>query len=249
MPDQQASPAPGSPPAPPGFLDDQREFFDKLITEQWDEYSDPAWDAVRRREVELALRRTGPVRRVIDLGCGCGFHDVALAQSEGVVEVRGVDYSERSVETAEREYPHASVERVAADVFTLPQADYDLAVSFQVIEHLRDAEAFMRACASQVRPGGFVAICTPNSHRLDNRLRELRRRPTVLLDPQHFQEFSREDLRRLGDQAGLELLGIDGYGLSVRVRGRELVPRRVHLRVGQIFPAIANGLCATYRVR
>ena len=32
----------------PEFLDDQRQFFDELITREWDTYQSPDWDRRRR---------------------------------------------------------------------------------------------------------------------------------------------------------------------------------------------------------
>lgn len=232
----------------PEFVEDQREFFDRLVTEAWRAYEDPAWDAVRRREVALALGETQP-RSVIDLGCGCGFHDIEFAEA-GVQRIEGVDYSAKSIEVAQREYPHPRVERKVGNVLDLPPGDFDLAVSFQVLEHLRDPVAFLRACAEQVRPGGRVVACTPNRRRLQNRLLALRDRPPALLDPQHHAEYSPDDLRRLGREAGLAPLRVRGYGLSLVLPrlGWQVMPRALHLRLGAVATPVANGLCATYRV-
>src|SRR5919198_1558461 len=87
----------------PTYLEDQREFFDSLITEDWDSYHSAAWDRTRRAEV-AEIMRVAPARRVLDVGCGCGFHDVVIAEHPDIVEVVAVDYSPRSIEVAEREY-------------------------------------------------------------------------------------------------------------------------------------------------
>lgn len=230
------------------YREDQREFFDSLVTADWDAYRDPAWDRARRFELDR-LFAIVDVRRVIDLGCGVGFHDLEMARDHGVEEVLGVDYSERSIEAAEREYPHPRVRRRVADLFELAPGNFDLAVSFQVIEHLPRADRFLAACANQVRSGGWVGVFTPNRLRLSNRLLGLQGRELELADPQHFREYSRRELEELGRDTGLAPVAHFGYGLSAIVPrlGWELVPRRGSLRLGWLLPAVASGICVVFR--
>jgi 2-polyprenyl-3-methyl-5-hydroxy-6-metoxy-1,4-benzoquinol methylase len=227
---------------------DQREFFDRLITEDWDTYADPAWDRRRRLEVDKLFRHVSP-RRIIDVGCGSGFHDREMAQRPGVAEVFGIDYSERSVETAEREFPHPNVTRRAADVFELPEGDFDLAVSFQVIEHVSDARAFLEACRRQVRSGGWVAAITPNQLRSDNRFARLRGRELQLIDPQHFTEFTPASLRQVAAELKLEPLATEGFGLSFTAPkiGRQVVPRRAGEVLGPLLRPLAEGFLQVWR--
>ena len=66
---------------------------------------------------------------------------IRKGQIDGIEKVVGIDYSEKSIETAEREYPHPLIERYVSDFlkdkeFILDKGPFDLVVSFQVIEHL-----------------------------------------------------------------------------------------------------------------
>src|SRR5690606_19746299 len=56
-------------------------------------------------------------------------------------------------------------------------------LSFQVIEHLADAHAFLVALAARLAPGGTFVVTTPN------RLR------TISENPYHVREFTAEELR------------------------------------------------------
>jgi SAM-dependent methyltransferase len=227
---------------------DQRSFFDELITGSWESYHDPLWDETRRLEVAELFARVSP-RTVLDVGCGCGFHDILMAEQEGVDHVDGIDYSGRSVEVAQREYPHPRVHRRVADVFAESAVGYDLVVSFQVIEHLRDQIGFLRACARLVRSRGWIAVATPNRLRLDNRVRLACRRQPVLVDPMHFRELSHEELRALGCAADLEPVDSFGHGLSLTLPrlNRQIVPPRRGVRLGRRVPRIANQMCALFR--
>jgi 2-polyprenyl-3-methyl-5-hydroxy-6-metoxy-1,4-benzoquinol methylase len=230
------------------YQPDQREFFDRLITEDWDTYADPAWDRRRRLEVAKLFKHVSP-RRVLDVGCGSGFHDLEMALRPGVEEVVGIDYSTRSIERAESEYPHPAVSRRVADVFELDPGDFDLAVSFQVIEHVPDARAFLEACRRQVRSGGWVAAITPNKLRGDNRWRRFRGKELDLIDPQHHTEFTPEELRSVAAGLALEPVATEGFGMTFHAPkvGRQVVPRRAGELLGPLLPPLADGFLQVWR--
>ena len=232
------------------FTEDQRAFFDRLITEEWDTYLDPVWNASRHFEVDRLFERISP-KRIIDVGCGCGYHDVLMADVAGVTEVLGLDYSEKSIETANRVYAHPKVTRIVGDVRDDDQAGggFDLAVSFQVIEHLADARGFLAHCARRVRPGGWVAAATPNRKRLFNRLIGLFGAKPRLADTQHYTEFTPEELAGIGRTAGLEVEGWFGYGLSLKVPklGWNLVPRQGGIGLGHRLPSVSDVFCIIFR--
>jgi SAM-dependent methyltransferase len=230
------------------FMPDQRSFFDELITNDWPTYISAEWDLTRTIEAREVLRRA-PARRVIDIGCGCGFHDRVLADHPGVAHVVGIDYSEKSIETAEREYPHARVTRRTVDVDELPPGDFDLAVSFHVIEHVVDPVAFLRTCRGQVAPGGRVAVVTPNRLRMDNAYRSLRGYPLLREDRQHFREYTIRDLKRLGERADLRYESSFGYGLSFTapVLERQVIPWRAGIDLGRFVPSLAFRIGVVFR--
>lgn len=232
------------------YREDQRGFFDELITRDWNSYLDQRWATARTFEVRAIMSRVGVARDVLDVGCGCGFHDVALAEHPGVERVVGIDPSARSIEVADREYAHPKVARRVADVLELPAPGrFDLVVSFQVIEHLRRQEEFLRACAGQARPGGIVAVATPNRRSLVNRLRTVAGRPPEFVDPQHFAELDAAELKAMGSLAGLESFAVLGRGLTIPLpkTGRTLLTHGVALRAGAIAPGLADVICVLFR--
>jgi SAM-dependent methyltransferase len=236
----------------PQFLPDQREFFDRLVTDDWETYDNPAWDGQRRREVAAILSRV-PARRVLDVGCGCGFHDVEIAEWPGVEEVVGIDYSPRSVEVAEREYPHPRVRRAVADIFELQPEDdsFDLVASFQVIEHLTDPFRFLESCLRHLRPGGALAIVTPNRLRLDNRLRSAFGKELRLVDPQHFQEYTPRELRDLAAPLPLEPAATVGLtaALTVPRVHVQAVPPRLGRALAALAPPVSSSFAQVWRRR
>lgn len=232
----------------PEFMADQRRFFDEVITQDWDAYDNPRWELTRHFELDHLFRLVAP-RRIIDIGCGCGWHDKWMAEQHGVTEVVGVDYSDKSIEAAERVYPHPQVHRFVADVRELPAGEFDLAVSFQVIEHLTDTGEFLRLSAAQVRPGGWIAVATPNRLRLANRIRKLFGLQIRLCDPQHHCEFIASELRALGEEQGLLYVAHFGYGMDVHMPrvGWPVMPFSLGLNAGYWLPALADCFMVIFR--
>lgn len=196
------------------FLADQREYYDELITEDWETYLIEDLFRLWRFEVARLFSRVRPAT-ILNLGCGCGYHDCLMAEYPFVKRIDAVDYSPRSIEKAEKHYPHPKVRRRVADFLTLrPEEPYDLVVSYQVIEHLEDPEAFMRLKADCCRPGGSVAVFTVNRMRPYNRVQARYGKPPVMEDPMHKQEFTADELRALGSRAGLIPRSTFSYALS-----------------------------------
>jgi SAM-dependent methyltransferase len=232
----------------PHFVKDQRQFFDELVTEDWHTYISPDWDYVRRYEIDRLFRRVRPAT-ILDVGCGCGFHDLKMADYPFVREVVGIDYSSKSIEAAEREYAHPKVNRIACDFMEYPrQRVFDLVVSFQVIEHLENPDAFMAFCRDVCAEGGHVAVFTPNRLRWRNRVLRVRGRREQLCDTQHDREYAIQDLRRLAAPARLVAAGWFGYTLAAT--GVPWIDRRrveTRTALGRWLPWAANGICMLFR--
>ncbi len=82
--------------------------------------------------------------RVLDIGCGIGAvaHHVATTCNAKVV---GIDYSERNLEQARRQFSHPNVEYCLGDVTQgLPPGPYDVVILSNVLEHLAGRPEFLR---------------------------------------------------------------------------------------------------------
>ncbi len=197
----------------PSYLSDQRRFFDEKVTEDWETYKSSDWDYTRLFEIQQLFYRVRPAR-ILDVGCGCGFHDVAMAKYPFVESVHAIDYSEQSILKANATYPDPKVQRTAKDFYTFsPERQYDLVASFEVFEHFNKPDGFMNSCARSCAAGGVVAICTPNRLRLDNRIRMLSGQQPSLIAVMHYREYTPQEVFQIGKQFGLEPLGYFGYGI------------------------------------
>ena len=224
------------------YLPDQREYFDLQISEDWEDYASEEWDRVRRFEVARLFAFVRPAR-ILDVGCGCGFHDREMGEVDFVERVDAIDYSAKSVEKAEEHYPHAKVRRWVGDLEELEtDAGYDLVTSFQVVEHAPSAEVFLRRCGDLCGPGGHVAVFTVNRLRPYNRKRMRQGKAAELEDPMHRVEFVLSELEALGRGCGLEPARSFSYAADA-----PRIPGWARVWAGYYFPRLATRIAVVFR--
>ena len=82
---------------------------------------------------------------VLDIGCGTGYGCKIL--SEQARSVLGVDYSAEAVEFCRKNFTASNIEYLKMDA-AQPKLDkqFDVVVSFQVIEHLQHPDKFLDNC-------------------------------------------------------------------------------------------------------
>lgn len=116
--------------------------YDTLWDSCWGEMQTigPVHRHVCRIIVEMV--RPLSIRSVLDAGCGNGINLRALQKHLGITDVVGIDISPNALELARRhlqgEFKVMNVEREVL------ARRFDLVLSSQVIEHLKDDDAFLR---------------------------------------------------------------------------------------------------------
>jgi len=233
------------------FESDQRRFFDELITEDWDAYKSVEWDYTRTFEVQKLFKRVKP-SRILDVGCGVGFHDTVMAEYLFVEQVDAFDYSEQSVLRANSEYPHRKINRIVADFssFKVEQL-YNLVVSFQVFEHLTEPKKYLAYSAEACRSGGTVAICTPNRLRWDNCRLVSKKKSPIMLDVMHFREYTAGEIFAMGREFGLKPAGWFGHTLYISSSWGSSWSAgwsyQQRTKIGYFFPQFAHIICVLMR--
>lgn len=98
---------------------------------------------------------------VIDVGCGAGYGCDLMATKASYV--LGVDYSPEAIAYCQARYtaPNLQFSQMNASSLDVNQI-FDVATSFQVIEHMEDVNHFIQEMKRVVRPGGTILISTPN---------------------------------------------------------------------------------------
>ena len=107
-------------------------------------------------------RRPLEGKTALDVGCGAGLLAEPLARLGAAVTA--IDAAPELIVAArehsgrqglEIDYRAAAVEMV--------EGRYDLVTSLEVIEHVADPQAFLRALAARLAPGGLMILSTPNA--------------------------------------------------------------------------------------
>jgi SAM-dependent methyltransferase len=164
----------------------------------------------RRLEARRAMRwcrGLPPGARILDVGCGDGFH-LRLLRDFGRPSwsLEGVDASPRAVEAATR--AGLTVHQGTIETVDLAPGHYDLVLLIATIEHVDDPAGVLRAVRRLLRPGGRVVIVTDNTDTLDFRLFGGRHWGGYHF-PRHFNLFHRGALARLAGRVGLEVDSVE----------------------------------------
>lgn len=112
---------------------------------------------------EFAARQIRPEHEVIDAACGVGYGSWLLAEKGGAT-VTGVDISAQALQVARGFWAHSRVRFVEADCTNtgLQPASFDVAVSFETIEHVPVAAGLVAHLFELLKPGGRLICSTPN---------------------------------------------------------------------------------------
>lgn len=174
------------------------------------------------RILEL-LERLGPREELPDTGAGRGeLLDVGAGPGLmlAVAERRG--WSARGIEPNPWAARHAR-ERLGLRVVTerieavrLPRARFNAVTMMDLIEHLPRPADTVAEAARATRPGGLLAIVTPDARSLVGRLLGARW-PEALKAPGHLALFSLRGLRSLLGRHGYEVVGWHSVGKTTGV--------------------------------
>ncbi|MBC7574506.1 MAG: bifunctional 2-polyprenyl-6-hydroxyphenol methylase/3-demethylubiquinol 3-O-methyltransferase UbiG [Herminiimonas sp.] len=104
-------------------------------------------------------------KTVIDIGCGGGILTEAMARKGATVT--GIDLSDKALKVADLHSLESGVqvryEKIAAEDMALREPGrFDVVTCMEMLEHVPDPAAIVRACAQLVKPGGKVFFSTLN---------------------------------------------------------------------------------------
>jgi ubiquinone/menaquinone biosynthesis C-methylase UbiE len=151
-------------------------------------------------------------RKVLEIGFGEGYGTYYL--SEVAKEITGIDVSHSLVEHAKSKYSRENLYFIRSDAATLPfpDASFDVVVSSQVLEHVKDYMGFLKETARVLKPGGTALVATPNRFMMIDGV-----------NPYHFKEFSAKELatalKKVFNQS--EVLGLAGSERYMAIKAEE----------------------------
>ena len=159
--------------------------------------------AYERARPEILVHVPRTAKRVLDLGCATGATGAALKARQDV-EVVGVELEPEYAREAAARLDHV----IAGDVESArPEGRFDVLIAADILEHLRDPWAALRAHAQRLEPGGTAIVSLPNVAHWSTYAQLARgswpRKPEGIFDATHLRWFTLRDARELLLQAGL----------------------------------------------
>jgi 2-polyprenyl-6-hydroxyphenyl methylase/3-demethylubiquinone-9 3-methyltransferase len=143
------------------------EKFASLAHRWWDKTSEfkplHAINPLRLNFIDGLVSLEG--KRVLDVGCGGGILSESMA-GRGA-DVTGIDLGDKALKVAKLhqlesgskvDYRLISAEDLAKE----QPLSFDVVTCMEMLEHVPDPEAIVRACAQLVKPGGSVFFSTIN---------------------------------------------------------------------------------------
>ncbi len=165
-------------PNPPNLDPAEIERFSKLASEWWDpngkfrplhKIGPPRIQFVRDEVCRRLGRRPEGLRplsglALLDIGCGGGLVCEPMARMGA--SVTGVDPATANIAAAAK---HAEGQgltidyrAIEAETLIAEGRTFDAVLCLEVVEHVPDPAAFLKTCATLVRPGGVLVLSTLN---------------------------------------------------------------------------------------
>jgi len=164
----------------------------------------------------LRYARASGAKSVLDLGCGTGT--MLRELSSLCPRVVGLDPSESGIVAARENCPPGIFYPLGIydDPEKIAEAEFDLAISTEVVEHVFYPRELPRFARAKLRKGGLFLVSTPYHGWLKNVAIAVGNKwdshHTLFWDGGHIKFWSRATLTRLLEEEGFEVIGFHGCG-------------------------------------
>ena len=184
------------------------------------------------------LAMLGEPGRVLDVGCSSGYLAKHL-QARGA-SVVGLELDARAACYARRYCEAVYVGDVETLDLPFEPASFDAVLCGDIIEHLRDPQAFLARVRPLLRRGGRCVLSTPNvanwSVRLSLLFGRFRYTERGILDRNHTHLFTKKTLRECLETAGYRITQFD-FTVPVPVLTTPRVEAVAHV-IGGLRPSL-----------
>lgn len=193
--------------------------FSELAHRWWDPSSEfrPLHEINPLRLEWINARAPLAGKNVIDIGCGGGILSEAMARKGA--KVTGIDLSTKALKVAELHslesgidirYKHIAAEDIAAE----EAGQFDVVTCMEMLEHVPDPAAIVRAAATLVKPGGHVFFSTLNRNFKSYLFAVIGAEYILRMLPRGTHDYDKfitpSELAQFVRQAGLQVDGIKG---------------------------------------
>ena len=155
-------------------------------------------DVDHRMRYEFASSLIQPGAAIADIGCGVGYGSYYMAMATACKTVVSVDVSAEAIGYAKEYFGHPKISFQVKDICKEDSLQkFDVITSFEVVEHVPNAEEFLRKIAGGLKEDGIAIFTTPNEE-------------VIPYDPQmfrfHVRHYTVREIEDLVTRAGLEIM-------------------------------------------
>lgn len=156
-------------------------------------------------------------QKVLDVGCGGGI--LAEAMANRGAQVTGIDLAEKSLKVAKLHLLESGVsvqyQRITVEALAEQQpASFDTITCMEMLEHVPEPASIVRACATLVKPGGWVFFSTLNRNPKSYLFAIIGAEYLLKLLPLGTHDYAKfikpSELSRFARSAGLEIHDLTG---------------------------------------
>jgi len=130
-------------------------------------------------------------KKILEYGCGDGYllKEIFLKNSGNLnIEYVGIDYSPTQIENVKKFFKEGNffVYDLTKGIHQFKDGEFDMVVSYEVIEHLKKPESFLKEIKRVLVKNGIFTLSTPNVNF-----------PHVTTSPYHKREYKKFELVKL----------------------------------------------------
>jgi 2-polyprenyl-6-hydroxyphenyl methylase/3-demethylubiquinone-9 3-methyltransferase len=160
-------------------------------------------------------------KEVIDIGCGGGILSESMARKGA--KVTGIDLSEKALKVAdlhslESEVPVRYKLVAAEDMAAQEPGKFDVVTCMEMLEHVPDPAAIVKAAFDLAKPGGKVFFSTINRNPKAYLFAVIGAEYLLRMLPKGTHEYDKfitpAELSQFARQAGLQIDGLKGLGYN-----------------------------------
>lgn len=175
--------------------------FDNLFSEKPDiQYEFNLKQMGRKdRKISQCLLRYGiKGKKCLDIGPGTGRW-LQFLRDNGAGYLGAIDLSQKSLNRCSRLCDKTEKKDFEKDSFSFESDFFDILISIEVLEHLRDPDNYLSEIVRVTKKGGIVLMTIPNIVSLISRIRMLFGSLPIALaaDKTHVKFYRKKDLTRL----------------------------------------------------
>lgn len=167
-------------------------------------FEEKASNKLDHRPLKCACFTNPKDKVILDIGSSFGWYE-KYAIKNGCKKIYGIEPEDRNLKKAQKAVPEAELVKGSAEKIPFKDSMFDLAVMFDVIEHLpKNTESkALKEIYRVLKHGGEFVLSTPNQNFLSN-----------LLDPSWYfghRHYSKNQLQNLFKKNGLKITEVQ-YG-------------------------------------